>query len=405
MKILMLTPYLPYPPASGGQIRSLNLLKYLSKNNEITVIALYKNEKEKSFAKYLESYCKKIYLCKRAEKPWQVKNIFKSIFSLLPFLIVRNFSPQAKETVERLLKEEYFDVIHAETFYIMPHIPKTNTPIFLLEQTLEYEVYQHFVKSLPFYLRYFFHFDILKLKFWERYFWKRAFLVGTVSETDRRLINKIEPQIHPVVIPNGAGDELIAYKLTKKDLSFPTALFVGNFAWLQNTEAAYYLYQLIFPKLIKAIHNIKVIIAGQRAKDKLNLLPSRNVEIVNIDTDNVGLVKKIYERSTIFIAPIFGPGGTRLKILAAMATGLPVVSTNIGVTGLLAKDGYNVLIANNPSDFVDKIFRALSNRQLYEKLRTNAYKLVNEIYNWKKISQKLEIVYEKIKGSLASNKP
>jgi len=397
MKILMLTPYLPYPPASGGQIRSLNLLKYLSKNNEITLIALYKNEKEKSFAKYLESYCKKIYLCKRAEKPWQVKNIFKSIFSLLPFLIVRNFSPQAKETVERLLKEEYFDVIHAETFYIMPHIPKTNTPIFLLEQTLEYEVYQHFVKSLPFYLRYFFHFDILKLKFWERYFWKRAFLVGTVSETDRRLINKIEPQIHPVVIPNGAGDELIAYKLTKKDLAAPIALFVGNFAWLQNTEAAYFLSKYILPKLLKSVSNIKIVIAGQRAKDKLKLPSDERLEIVNVDTDDISLVKKIYDRSTIFIAPIFGPGGTRLKILAAMATGLPVISTKTGVTGLLVKDGYNVLIANTPNDFVFKIKTLLSNQQLYENLRTNAYRMVNEIYNWKKISQKLEIVYEKIK--------
>src|SRR3972149_8524319 len=112
MKILMLTPYLPYPPASGGQIRSLNLLKYLSKNNEITLIALYKNEKEKSFAKYLESYCKKIYLCKRAEKPWQIKNILKSVLSVLPFLIVRNYSTEAKQTVEQLLKKEYYDVIH-----------------------------------------------------------------------------------------------------------------------------------------------------------------------------------------------------------------------------------------------------------------------------------------------------
>src|SRR3989344_793760 len=397
MKILMLTPYLPYPPASGGQIRTLNLLKYLSVNNEITLIALYKNEKEKTYAKYLESYCKKIYLCKRAEKPWQIKNILKSIFSPLPFLIVRNFSIEAKLTVEKLLKNEYYDVIHAETFYIMPHIPDTKIPVFLLEQTIEYEVYQHFVKSLPFYLRPFFYFDILKLKHSERYYWKRAFLVGTVSETDRKLINNVEHQIHPVVIPNGAGDELISFKLTKKDLSQPIALFVGNFAWLQNTEAASYLYRLILPNLIKAIPNIKLVIAGQRAKEKLKLKEGKNIDIVDIDTDDISLVKKIYEKATIFIAPIFGPGGTRLKILAAMATGLPVVSTNTGVAGLLAKDSYNVLIADTPEAFTLKVKNLLANRQLYEKLRTNAHKLVNEIYNWKKISQKLEIVYEGIK--------
>lgn len=397
MKILMLTPYLPYPPASGGQIRTLNLLKYLSKNNEITLIALYKNDQEKSYAKYLQSYCKKIYLCKRAEKPWQLKNILKSIFTLIPFLIVRNFSSQAEETVKQLLNKEYFDVIHAETFYIMPHIPKTNIPIFLLEQTIEYKVYQHFVKSLPIFLRYFFYFDILKLKYWERHYWKRAFLVGTVSETDRKLINKIEPQIKPVVIPNGAGDELIAYKLTKKNLSKPTALFIGNFAWLQNTEAGYYIYQKILPRLAKIVPNVEVIIAGQRAKEKLKHLTGKLIQIIDIDTDDVQKVKKLYADSTIFVAPLFGPGGTRLKILAAMATGLPVVSTKIGLTGLLVRDGFNVLIANTPDDFASKIKTLLSNHALYEKLRNNAYRLVNEIYNWKKISNKLEIVYERIK--------
>lgn len=400
MKILMLTPYLPYPPASGGQIRTLNLLTYLRKNNEITLIALYKNEKEKSYAKHLESYCKKIYLCKRAEKPWQLNNIFKSLFSLLPFLIVRNFSHEAKKTVEYLLRHEYFDVIHAETFYIMPHIPKTNIPIILLEQTIEYKVYQHFVHLLPFYLRYFFYFDIIKLKYWERYYWKRAFLVGTVSETDKNHIRKIEPQIKPVVIPNGAGDELIAYHLKKKDLKKPVALFVGNFSWLQNTEAANYLVTNIFPLLKKKIPLLKLIIAGQRTKDKLRLAQNADIKLVDIETEETELVKKIYDQATIFIAPIFGPGGTRLKILAAMATGLPVISTKTGVTGLLVKDGYNVLTADKPADFVTQIKHLLSDEKLYNKIRTRAYTLVNEVYNWKKIAQKLEIAYEKIKGSL-----
>jgi len=86
-----------------------------------------------------------------------------------------------------------------------------------------------------------------------------------------------------------------------------------------------------------------------------------------------------------------------LKILAAMATGIPIISTDTGVSGLLAKDSYNVLIADTPEDFVIKIKKVLTDRKLYEKLRTNSYKLVNEVYNWKKISQKLQIVYESIK--------
>lgn len=400
MKILMLTPYLPYPPASGGQIRTLNLLKYLSKNNEITLIALYKNEKEKQYAKHLESYCKKIYPCKRAEKAWQIGNIFKSIFTLLPFLIVRNFSDEAKKTVEILLNSEHFDVIHAETFYIMPHIPTTNVPIFLLEQTIEYEVYQHFVNSLPFFIKPFFYLDIVKLKQWEKHYWKKAFLVGTVSEYDKRLIRKIDPEIQPVVVPNGAGEDIISKKLSKKNLKNPIALFLGNFFWLQNTEAANYLIKNIYPLLKQEVKNIKIIIAGQNAKNKINTAYNDDIKIEDIDPDDINLVKKIYSSASIFIAPIFGPGGTRLKILAAMATGLPVISTKIGLTGLMIRDGNNVLIADNPKEFVEKTKYILNNKDEYDKLRKNAYSLVKEVYSWKKIAQKLEIVYQKIKTRL-----
>src|SRR3989338_8581966 len=142
MKILMLTPYLPYPPSSGGQIRTYNLLKYLSKNNKITLISLYKNEQEKKYIAHLEKFCSNIYVCKRAERPWQLKNMIKAIIFPYPFLIVRNFSEEARDKVRKLLDEEHFDVIHAETFYIMPHLPETNVPVLLVEQTIEYQVYQ-----------------------------------------------------------------------------------------------------------------------------------------------------------------------------------------------------------------------------------------------------------------------
>lgn len=396
----MVTPYLPYPPASGGQIRTLNLLKYLSYKNEITLVALYKNNEDKKYLSFLKPYCKSVYLCKRAEKPWQMEIITKSVFSRKPFLVVRNYSTEAKEVLEKLVKEKKFDVIHAETFYIMPHIPQTSIPVLLVEQTIEYKVYQHFVNSLPFLLKPFFSIDILKLKHWERYYWKKATLVGAVSESDRKLIIELEPGIKPVVIPNGAGEEMIVEKLTNKDLNQPTVLFQGNFSWLQNTEAAYYLVNKIYPAVRKLIPNIQIVIAGQSAKNKINIDKNKNIEIVDIEPDNTNFVKKTYLEATLFVAPIFGPGGTRLKILAAMSAGLPVISTKVGLEGLDVKDKENVLIANQPDDFARKIKLILNNKDLYNKIRKNAYLLVKHKYSWKKIAEKLEIIYTKIKKQL-----
>jgi len=403
MNILMLTPYLPYPPASGGQIRTHYLLKYLARNHSITLVALYKDEKEKQYAKHLSSYCSEIHLCKRASKPWKPSIIAKAAFTNQPFLIVRNYSKEAAEKIKTLLQERTFDVIHAETFYIMPHIPKTSTPILLVEQTIEYKVYQHFTSSLPSFLRLPLHIDIIKLKHWEKYYWKKADLVATVSEFDKNEIKRLAPNIEPVVIPNGAGDEMFVKDLPEKILSKPKLLFLGNFFWLQNVEAATYLIESIYPLLNDQIPNMEVIIAGQNAEGKIPKSHKKNIKIIDLDPGDAQIVKKLYRSATLFIAPIFGPGGTRLKILASMASGLPIVSTNVGVQGLGIIDGEHAVIAQTPEEFVSQIQKILSDPQLYKKIQKNAFNLVSEKFSWESIAKKLENVYRHIIRKTISN--
>lgn len=395
MKILMLTPYVPYPPSSGGQIRTLNLLKYLSRKNQITLVALYKEDSEKKYLSHLRHYCKKIYLCRRAKKPWQFNNIVKAIFSPLPFLIIRNYSKEARKTITQLLQNEQFDVIHAETFYIMPHIPDTKVPIILVEQTIEYKVYQHFVNSLPFYLRWLFYLDIIKLKRWERNYWRKANIVATVSHSDEEVIKELEPNIKTTIIPNGAGEEMITKNLDTRNLKNPYVIFQGNYNWLQNVEAAKYLARFIYPKLIKVIPNIHVVISGQNAK-KISSLKKEGILIVDIKSDDFQAVLSVFNKSTLFIAPIFGPGGTRLKILAAMASGIPVISTKTGVEGLEVENKKHVLIANTANEFAKVVLSILSHKSQYETIRKNAYNLVKEKYNWQSIAQTLEMVYQTI---------
>lgn len=395
MKILMLTPYLPYPPDSGGQIRTLNLLKYLSRTNDITLVALYKNEKDKKYTSALEVYCKKIYLCKRPTKPWQPDIILKSVFSFIPFLIVRNYSVEANEVINHLLKTEKYDAIHAETFYIMPHIPITKVPILLVEQTIEFMVYQHFISTLPWFIRWAFWVDTLKLKFWEIFYWKKAQLVATVSASDKQVIQTCVPNNETYIIPNGAGDEMFVKSLPEKDLKKPTLLFVGNFSWLQNTEAVEYLMRKVFPKIQKLYPNIELIIAGQNVSTKLTYSQKENIKIIDIKPDDSITIKELYKSCTIFIAPIFGPGGTRLKILAAMAAGLPVISTQTGIEGMDVSSGHEVIVANKEDEFVNAVKRLLSNPALYKSMQEKAFTLVKEKYSWKEIAKKLEMIYKK----------
>ena len=132
MKILMLTPYLPFPLMSGGQTRSYNLIKNLSKKHEITLFSLIKDNAERKNIPKLLKFCKDVRVFNRPPKPWTLKNILRTGFSSYPFLVVRNLATKQSGAIEEELSSNKYDLIHAETFYVMPHIPITNTPPILL---------------------------------------------------------------------------------------------------------------------------------------------------------------------------------------------------------------------------------------------------------------------------------
>src|SRR3990167_11129388 len=204
MKILMLFPYLPTITISGGQTRWYNIIKYLAKKHDITLFSLIKDESERQFIPALKKYCKKVEVFYRPKKPWTVRNILLSVFGPFPLLVVRNSSLEERRAIKKELLKEKYDLIHAETFYVMPHLGKTNVPTILVEQTIWHNVYKHHVETkIPFILRPFFKLDVLKVMFWEKYYWAKADRLFAVSAEDRKEMLKLVKNTHVGIIPNG----------------------------------------------------------------------------------------------------------------------------------------------------------------------------------------------------------
>lgn len=394
----MLTPYLPYPDSSGGQIRTLNLLKYLCKNNEITLVSLIKNEKENDNIKHLLKYCKKVMTFPRSSSPWTVKNILKTGFSLDPFLIVRNSAEGAKEAIAKELESGNYDLIHAETFYVMPSLPKTKIPTILVDQTIEYLVYQHYVdETAPWYLRPLLQVDVEKLKHSERYYWRQADQVIAVSEADRVEMNKLEPDLSVDIVPNGVNLDLFKKKTTWSSQN-PTILFVSNFKWLQNIEAALVLIKDVYPLVKRSVPQAKLLITGQFITDNIKETAQgkEGITVTELPVDDVDSLVKAYHNSSVFASTIKGPGGTRLKNLAAMASQLPIVSTKVGVEGLKVKDKVHVLIGNTPEKIAQLIVSVIKSPKLAEELATTTRHHVEENFDWRKIAVSLDAIYQKL---------
>ncbi len=391
MKVLMLTPYLPFPLVSGGQIRTYNLLKHLSKHHDITLFSLIKDESERSYLSELQTYCKKIVLFKRTKNPFVLRNILLAGFSPYPFVVTRNLPLGMKKAVQAELGQEKYDLIHAETFYMMPNIPPTRVPIILAEQTIEYLGYQDYMKKANLFLRPILKIDIAKIKYWERYFWNKADKLITMSEEDKNFIEKElgRPQ-NISVVANGVDLEF--FSKVKKNLPLnPTVLFVGTFKWLPNIEAVDEIVTKIWPLVQQKLPQARLKIVGFSPTDKIQgYAQDPTIEVLGGIDD----IRRAFATSHMLLAPIRSGKGTRYKVLEAMITGTPVVATTLAAEGLDLKNGRNVLISDTSGELAEATVRLLKNVDLQKKLGTAGQKIVRAGYSWDTIAEELDKVYK-----------
>lgn len=392
MKILMLTPYLPYPLLSGGQIRTYNLLKKLAHKHQITLFALIKDDAEQQYVPELSKYCAKVKVFKRSKQPFTLRNIFKTAFSTYPFLVIRNHVPETIKAVEQELANEHYDLIHAETFYMMPHIPKTNVPVILVEQTIEYLGYESYAKKAHPSFRPFLNIDIKKIIKWERHFWRTADKLIVMSEADKNFIaTEIGSPERIEVVSNGVDTEWFNQK-RRRDLSHPTILSVGTFKWLPNVEAVEFLVKKVWPLLKQQVKNVHLWIVGNAPTPQvLNYeLSDPAIKV----TGSIPDIRDAFKGADVLVAPVFSGKGTRYKVLEAMASGTPVVATQIAVEGLGVEDGRHVLIANTAEEMAEQTAKLLQDETRRQNLARRAKEFVTEHYDWKYISTKLDAVYQ-----------
>ena len=393
MKTLMLTPYLPWPLHSGGQIRTYNLLKNLAKKHDITLFSFIRDDAERAFLQKLQPFCKKIQVFKRTKSPWAIRNILLSGFTPYPFLVCIYLSRDAQLALQNELNGSY-DIIHAETFYVMPNIPETPIPTLLVEQTIEYLGYQTYtVQKAPVFIRPLLMIDVAKLRFWEHWYWKRADLLATMSEEDRRWILRRVPHANIEVVANGI--DVSHFRETKPVRpKQPTVLFVGNYKWLPNVDAAEYLIEKIWPFIHKRIPAAELRIVGRDVTERIRTMGEKTpgVRVIGEVED----IRDALSRAHVMLVPIRNGRGTRYKILESMAARLPVVSTSLGIEGIQAKDGVHAFIRDSDKGLSEATVRLLNDRETASRLSQAAFELVTSHYNWEAISADLDRIYQKL---------
>ena len=227
----------------------------------------------------------------------------------------------------------------------------------------------------------------LMMRRWEPRYAERFDRCIAVSEVDRELLLAANPRLQVDVIPNGVDTQV--YQPLPQGSAPPSLLFIGKMSYPPCTDAALYFCREILPGIRHVIGNVETWIVGREPPPEVMRLQGDGVHITGWVDD----VVPYYRRAAVCVVPLRAGGGTRLKILEAMALGRAVVSTTVGCEGLDVVDGEHLLIADSPEQFAEKTVRLLTDGALYQAIATNARQLVVTRYDWDAIARQLMQVY------------
>ena len=394
MKVLFLTYDLPYPLISGGKVRAYHFLKNLSKNNQITLFSYYRREEQKKYLPELKKHCQKIYLFKR-RKPWSWQNLLRCFLTPLPFAAATYHSPLLKKALIKELKENQYDLVHFESFYpalYLPLVKKFGIKILMGNENIEYKVYDRYADSQKiFLLRWLLKLEVLRMRFFEEKLWRQADINLALSRKDAAVIEKKTKKTCSI-IPNGV--DLSAFRKERNYKQRKTLIFIGTLVYQANSDAIKFFLKEIYPEIKKREKEVKFILISWHKPNWLEkYLTDSSIKFIQ---DKETPIDELLDQGDILIAPIRVASGTNIKVLEAMANGLPVVTTSIGIEGIEAKEGEEVIIADKPKEFADKTVELLTDRNLCQKIGKAGQTLVKKRYNWAEISKKLEKVYQSI---------
>lgn len=388
MKILFFTYDLPYPLDSGGKIRAYHLLWGLSKNHQITLFSFYRKGRQLQYLDEIKKLCHKVKLFKR-RKLFSPLNLF--FLPFFPFPAALYYSPKIKRELKKELQREKYQVLHVESFYPSIYLDRSfKTPLILGTENIEWKVYFEYAKQqkLPL-LRKILCLEAFRVRQFEENTFRKADVCLAVSKENAGEIEKNTGK-KCYVIPNGVD---LKYFKFNQEIRNPegkkTILFVGNFKYIQNQDAASALVKEVFPLIKKEIKNVKLLIVGKNPTREIKSLAAKDVLVESKIED----IREAYSRADVLLAPIRAGSGTKFKILEAMATGIPVVTTAVGSEGIKAQDGSELLIREKTKELAKATIELVENEDLRYKLTTNARRLVEKKYSWEKITRELETVY------------
>lgn len=383
MRVAVVTPYLPWPADTGGKLRSYYLLRGLAQRADVDLYTVCYGPPPALAA--LAAFCRRVEVTVLTPPAVRLRQL-RLLTQRLPRSVTYFQTAQSLATIRQKLAGPY-DLLVADEISMAPYVlglpGHAQTANVIMRQKIDYLHYAEVAASRPWNEDKVLDWvEARRLKRFEYAMMPHFQGAVVCSQDDATVAAEQGPQLALDILVNGA-DTAYFTPMRQPDPD-PTLLLVGTMHYYPNIDATLHFFQTMYPALHQALPNLKVLIVGHLPPPEIQALGALPGVTV---TGSVPDVRPYLARSWLSTVPLRLGGGTRLKIVEALASGLPVVSTTIGAQGLDQVDRDILAIADTPEAFVATTLQLLKDSAERERRSHCGRLVIEKHYSWQALGQ------------------
>jgi len=383
LQFVFLSTQLPFPPKSGGLIKSWRLLKHLSFYHDIHVVCCLKGDDNK----HLESFKSSMKLASCTAVEIQMErtplNLVRSYLLADSLNVFRSKSTIVKNAVLKLV--EHADLLIVDHYEMGQYIPlQMKAKCILHQHNAEYVMWKRFSELETNLLKK----SILKIEsrriaLAERKYAELADLIWAAPNDIIELEKIGIPRDKMKVTYHLGEDEMLQWPEMQFDQTECTVLFVGTLTWEANIDGLLWFINNCWVKITNEVPQVKFKIVGRNPDERLVKLASsfENIFLLGF----VDSLELVYSSSRVFITPLRFGSGIKVKVLNALYRGIPLVTTEIGVEGIDAENGIHLYFTDqDPIEFGNCVIALLENKYIWKQMSEKA-RILGTKYTWQKL--------------------
>ncbi len=402
MNILFLTTQLPYPPISGGVIKSWKLVEHWgSGDHELTVICPFKNDDKNNAEAFQKALPKVKLISEEIERERSALNLIKSYFLSDTLNVYRNYHPQLKKKIDEVIPKA--DVVIIDHYEMGQYVEgKYSDKTILHEHNAEYVMWDRLAEfeSNPL-KKFLIRAESSRIKRTEEKYADRSSLIwaapNDIIELEKLGIAKSKCR----TTYHLGEDEMLDWPELKFEDTEESLLFVGTLTWEANVDGLQWFINEVWPKLIEEKPDLTFNIIGKNPDPRIKALADEYVGI-NL-TGFVEDLEPYHRRARVFVIPLRFGSGIKVKLINAMYRGLPTVTTAVGTEGLDTVNGKHLFETSSPKEQAESVLKLLDDANLWAELSKNCRQL-SKNYTWKSLLSRHDAEISEIIGNPKNEK-